>query len=269
MSYSSSGCGYGKCGGSGYFMKQSTGYAGFAYEKSMKYELSDLEKTAKYTTTSASVTAKETFPQYMSLKGNYQAHANEPDEIFLNPSRPATEIIINEDKIMPYVKEAFEKTTGKEFPTNLKIAVLSEEAFNEVHQGHKGVHSQFVQGFAINRNGRGINEVFVKQKYLDSLMLTIGHEIGHVMGFTLEDERDEEAKAFAFSMAWMKAIKENNIAGIAECINPRPATNGVHDVAFEFILDQSEKGDTAMEIFEKLCKGELSIRNKLEMVYLQ
>ncbi len=260
MSYCSQGEGYGNSS-KGY----SSGSRG--YSNPMQQYQSGLEQKVNYTKhASVEAIAKETFPGYTSLTGAYLVQSTEPEELFLNPARPVTEIIINKDKIMPYVKQAFEKTTGKEFPTNLKVVVLSEKAFNEVHQGHKGVHSQFVQGFAINRNGRGINEVFVKQNHLDSLMLTIGHEIGHVMSYTLQDERDEEAKAFAFSMAWMKTIKENNIAGIANCINPRPALNGIHDKAFEFVLEMSDKGNTSMEIFEKLSKGELSIKNKLELV---
>jgi hypothetical protein len=251
MSYCNQGCGYGNPKSS------------YCSNPVQQYH-SGLEDKVKYTK-HASVEAKTQFPQYMTLQGDYKLQKTEPEELFLHPARPVTEIIINEGKIMPYVKEAFEKTTGKDFPTNLKVVVLSEKAFNEVHQGHKGVHSQFVQGFAINRNGRGVNEVFVKQNHLDSLMLTIGHEIGHVMSGTLQDERDEEAKAFAFSMAWMKAIKENNIAGIGQCINPRPAVNGIHDKAFEFVLEMSEN-NTSMQVFEKLTKGELSIRNKLELV---
>lgn len=257
MSYCNQGCGYGSC---------SSGYSNANPMQEYARHASQLEQIAQYTKTNASIT--QTLPQYLSMQADYRLQ-NTPEEVFLNPSRPLTEIVINEDKIMPYVKEAFEKTTGKEFPSNLKVVVLSEKAFNEVHEGHKGVHSQFVQGFAINRNGRGLNEVFVKRNHLDSLMLTIGHEIGHVMSYTLEDERDEEAKAFAFSMAWMKAIKENNIAGIANSINPRPAVNGIHDKAFEFVLEMSEQGSTAMELFEKLSKGELSIRNKLELVHLR
>jgi hypothetical protein len=98
-------------------------------------------------------------------------------------------------------------------------------------------------------------------------MLTIGHEIGHVMSYTLQNERDEEAKAFAFSMAWMHAIRKNNIAGIANCVNPNPAKNGVHDIAFEFVIEQAEKDKKAMQIFEELKRGEISIGQKLEMVY--
>ncbi|MBD3362001.1 hypothetical protein GF358_04395 [Candidatus Woesearchaeota archaeon] len=269
MSYSNPGCRYGKCSGSGYFGSMNTRYSDSLYENTAKYQLSDLEKTAKYTTTHASISAQESHPQYMHLKGNYKLHSREPEELFLNPNRPVTEIVTNEDKIIPYVKETFEKTTGKTFPKNLKVVILNEKAFDEVHQGHKGVHSQFVKGFAINRNGKGLNEIFVKQNHIDSLMITIGHEIGHVMSYTLPDERDEEAKAFAFSMAWMKTIKENNIAGISSSINPRPAKNGIHDVAFEFVLEESEKGVSAMEIFKKICKGELSIQNKLELVLIE
>lgn len=261
MSYNSS-CGYGTC---------QTGYGRSAYTNPMQEyagHASQLEQIAQYTKTNASIA--EAFPQYLQLHEAYELQREMPEEIFLNPARHLTKTIQKEDEIMPYVKEAFEKTTGKEFPSDaIKIAVLSEEAFKEVHEAHNGAWSEGVQGFAINRNGKGINEIFAKRNHLDSLMLTIGHEIGHVMSFTLQDERDEEAKAFAFSMAWMKAIKENNIAGIADSINPKPAVNGVHDKAFEFVLGIAEEGSTAMEIFERLTRGELSVANRLEVVHLR
>ncbi|MBW2968703.1 hypothetical protein KY314_01130, partial [Candidatus Woesearchaeota archaeon] len=149
-----------------------------------------------------------------------------------------------------------------------KITILNEKDFRKLHENNNGIWHSGLQGFAVNRNGIGINEIFVKQNRLDSLMLTIGHEIGHIMSPTLKNTTDEEAKAFAFSLEWMRAIKDNNIAGIAECINPNPAKNGLHDKAFEFVTEMIKEGKTPMQIFKELTKGEISISKKLEVVCL-
>jgi len=279
MSYSGSGCGYG-CGSespSSMYTSQNSAYSNQeAYtnletaSQMQSYCTSMLEQMAEsYNTNSACIAAQnraETFGQsYAGMQGTYLKQADTA-EIFLNSDRPITPQIETEDEIMPFVREAFEKTTGKEFPSNaVKIAILSEEAFREVHEAHSGAWSPGVQGFAINTNGKGIQKIFAKRNNTAELMLTIGHEIGHVMTGTLSDIKDEEAKAFAFSMAWMHAIRQNNIAGIAQCINPNPAKNGVHDTAFEFVITQAERGKSAMQIYEELAKGELTIAGTTEL----
>jgi len=281
MSYSSSGCGYGGCNNSGspssMYAPQNSAYSNKeAYEnlemasKMQSYFASQLERMAdSYNTKSACMTASSNATNagqsYRGMQGTYLKQAD-PAEIFLNSERPLTQQIETEDEIMPHIKEAFEKTTGKEFPSNaVKIAILSEESFREVHEAHNGIWSPGVQGFAVNTNGRGVQKIFAKRNSTDELMLTIGHEIGHIMTGTLKDIRDEEAKAFAFSMAWMHAIRQNNIAGIAQCINPNPARNGVHDTAFEFVIEQAEHGKDAMQIYEELAKGELTIASTIEL----
>jgi len=280
MSYSGSGCGYGGCSSespSSMYASQNSAYSNQeAYSnletasQMQSYCTSMLEQMAEtYNTNSACIAAQnraEQFGQsYNGMQGTYLKQAD-PAEIFLNSERPLTQQIETEDELMPHIKEAFEKTTGKEFPSNaVKIAILSEEAFKEVHEAHNGIWSQGVQGFAVNTNGKGTQKIFAKRNNAAELMLTIGHEIGHVLTGTLQDIRDEEAKAFAFSMAWMHAIRQNNIAGIAQCINPNPAKNGVHDTAFEFVIEQAERGKSAMQIYEELAKGELTITSTTEL----
>jgi hypothetical protein len=58
----------------------------------------------------------------------------------------------------------------------------------------------------------------------------------------------------------MKAIKENNIANLATSISlSRPAINGIHNVALDFVLDQRAKGIEALDIFKELVGGRLKI----------
>ncbi|MBI4141123.1 hypothetical protein HY485_04775 [Candidatus Woesearchaeota archaeon] len=165
-------------------------------------------------------------------------------------------------------KEAFRKTTGKELPNNITIHLCTEKELRVAHERHSGFWSAGIQGFSINRGLKGISEVFVKKGLLDEVMVTLGHEIGHVISTTLNDVRDEEAKAFAFSIAWMRTIVDNNIAGLSNAINPNPAKNGIHDVGFEFVQGQLQNKMSAFDIFLQLANGVLSITKQLEQVIL-
>lgn len=177
---------------------------------------------------------------------------------FLNIHRPITPFINATSEVQSYVKQAFKAVTGEEWPENLMLHVLSEEEFLKVHGQHGGFFSEGIMGFSLNSQGKGINKIFVKQDNLDSIMLTIGHEIGHVMSKSLPNQIDEEAKAFAFSIAWIEKIIEKNIGGLSACIHPRPAINGLHNVAFNFVSKQL-KHKKPFELFKELVRGELSI----------
>lgn len=184
---------------------------------------------------------------------------------FLIPGSTAR-FVGNASEIEEYIKEAFKATTGEELPTDIRITVLNEKEFKKAHKAHLGKWHQGVQGFSLNANGKGTSEVFAKADQLDRLMLTIGHEIGHVLTHTLKNAHDEEAKAFAFSLAWMNAIRENNIAGIGSNILPNPASNGLHDTAFDFVQRIIKAGTTAWETFLQLAKGMLTIREQPIMI---
>ena len=88
---------------------------------------------------------------------------------------------------------------------------------------------------------------------MDRVMVTLGHELGHVMARRLNNSRDEEAKAFAFCIAWLRAIKKHNIANLSTCIKlGRPAENGLHNKALDFVLNLINKGIEPLEIFDDL-----------------
>lgn len=200
------------------------------------------------------------------LSGKYLSKPAEKFEFgadeFLLSNRPATIFVQDEEQsqlTMRAVKEAFKLMTKDELPRNLAIHILNEEDFRKAHS-MTGQWSEGIMGFSINRQGRGANEVFAKKDHFDRLMLTIGHEIGHVMSRTLNNQHDEEAKAFAFSLAWMQTIVKNNIAGLSQNINPMPANNGLHNVAFEFVAGMIKKGQSAIDIFTDIILGRLKVQ---------
>jgi len=165
-----------------------------------------------------------------------------------------TQFMEDEKEILPYIEEAYSEVTGKKLPLNFSLKLCDEDELKLAFKFFKGKWQNGIQGFCINRK-QGTSRVFVMKDELAKVMLTIGHEIGHLQTATLRGI-EEEAKAYAFSLEWMKKIKEKNIAGLSNVfVNERPAENGLHNVAFEFVLNKMKSGMKAMEIFDRLING--------------
>jgi hypothetical protein len=218
------------------------------YDFSEKYE--DNKKDDSVMNTSAGIGSS-----YIIGQNNFNPLS------FLNPERPKARFIIDIDELLPIVSEAFEVLIEESFPDNISIFVCDEDKMKKVHEKNGGVWLNSIQGFSINRNGKGVNEIFIKKDELDSMMLTIGHEIGHVMTNCLKNSVDEEAKAFAFSLAWINVIREYNIGDLAPNISPNPAKNGLHDKAFNFVVSYINKGIPALEVFRKISIGDIKFKN--------
>jgi len=181
-------------------------------------------------------------------------------DLFLRQNREISQFIGKAEEIQEFIEEAFLKTTGFSLPTDIVINVLDSERFNNLHFLISRNNSDHVLGFAINRTGTGMpSEIFIRSDSLDRVLLVAGHEIGHVMNLSINNIIDEEAKAFAFTIAWMETIKEHDIAGIGKNIKlEAPASNGVHNVALEFVLDSIEKGISSMNLFNDISLGRTS-----------
>ncbi len=195
-------------------------------------------------------------PQYaMPEKPHFSSNEN-----FLVENRPQTPIISNMGDVKEVIEMTFEKITGQEFPEDsIKIAVCDEQTFRDIHNSTGGAWSPGIMGFSFNKYGKGTSEIYVKQDHLDSLLLTVGHELGHVLGPTLPNGQDEEAKAHAFSLAWIETIRENNIGGLQPNIMPNPARNGLHDVAFDYVKYLLQTGASSFDVFKTLAHGLTSI----------
>jgi len=189
---------------------------------------------------------------------NHTPHEYFSADTFLKPGS-TSRFVGDAAEIKDDIEAAFKATTGDELPKDIIITVLNDKEFSKAQLAHEGNVHENVLGFSLNSNGRSINQVFVRANPLDKLMLTIGHEIGHVLTQTLADAHDEEAKAFAFSIAWMDSIRENNIAGIGSHIMPNPAENGLHDRAFAFVQWLIDRGTRAWEAFLQLARGEITV----------
>ena len=180
----------------------------------------------------------------------------QPD-LFLQPGKEGT-FVGEASQIREFLVSAFEKLMQQSFPHDIKISVLEEKKFRKLAP-HPGT-----LGLAINRSKLNLlSEIFVLQGSLGRVLLTIGHELGHVLTPTLDSAQDEEAKAYAFSLEWMRIIKENNIANLREAIVfDTPAQNGLHNVAFDFVSKLIKEGKRAWYVYVGLVKNVLSIAEK-------
>ena len=179
-----------------------------------------------------------------AVNSSYVSH---PD-VFVKQHCPVR-FVDSDDKVQELVQETFSKLTGREL-SNISIKICDEKEMQRLHPNwHSGI-----LGFSLNL-GVG-NMVFVKKESIERLLITIGHEIGHVVSPMLSDSILEEAKAFAFEFAWVKAIKEHDIGGLANCLRPGfPAENGLHDKAFGFVLRNIRNGQEPFELHNNICKG--------------
>lgn len=206
-----------------------------------------------------------------SSQATYAPSSQRPQETYVTPSMPAaseevvffepqsfvtkhTQFVGKTEEVQEYVKEAYEKLTKKKLPENIAITLCSSAELKHAHNFFDGTWSEGIQGFCINRQ-EGVSYIFVKEDELAKVMLTIGHELGHLQSATLGGV-EEEAKAFAFSMAWMDTLQEHNIANLRGVfVTQNPARNGLHNVAFTFVIDKLKEGMKALEVFTKLIEG--------------
>ncbi len=181
--------------------------------------------------------------------------------MLLRPDRPAAPFVGAASAVQTYVQELFFHVTGQKMGSDVTIEIVSKEELQRVHEELNGTWSDGILGFCINKKGRGQSVIMVREGALDSVLLTIGHEIGHSRSTPLQSKLDEEAKAFAFQMAWACAIVEHDVAGLAQSIelDPRPAKNGLHDVACLFVERERRKGLKEIDIFNHIIRGELRV----------
>jgi hypothetical protein len=240
-----------------YFSQQTAGYSGLArlvYSIPTTYNLAptysaNFESPLEQISVPSIETIADSF--YSSYKNQDYIEHKTPEpfvpETFLRSNRNFQPSIGKITEILHYVEEAFQKTTGFELPRDISINLLDKKEFDKFNPNPN------VMGFALNKNGTMYSsEIFIRSGELDKVLLVIGHELGHVMSLSLPDIVNEEAKAFAFTLAWIKTISDNNIAGLAN--------SGVHNVALNFVLEKSQEGMNAMNLFAELSLGRLFLK---------
>ncbi len=193
--------------------------------------------------------APDTFIQLFSPQPEYHF---QPD-LFLKPGKEGR-FVGKAEEIREDIEKAFELLAGEPFPDDIKLSVLPAEEFRKL-----APHPSTV-GISFNRRNYGLlSEIFVLNDSLGRVMLTIGHEIGHVLTPPLAEKLNEEAKAYAFSLRWMEIIRKHDIAGLAGAlVTETPAENGLHDIAFSFVRGLLKEGKSAGDIHYGLVRGTMA-----------
>lgn len=215
---------------------------------------------ASYGADPHAIRAKENSFDLMSVQSNSLTHVEtnfQPSE-FVKPKAGGI-FVAGAEEIQDEIQEAFEKLMGEEFPSDIKISILPVKKFRKL------CSNPGVVGISYNRRQLGlISEIFVLEGSLASVMLTIGHEIGHVLTPTLSDPALEEAKAYAFSFAWMDIINEFNIAGLANAfVSTLPAINGVHDKGYNLVKKMLVLGEQAYDTYRRIVLSKVNFNLNL------
>ena len=176
-----------------------------------------------------------------------------PDN-FLKPGKEGI-FVGKAEEVKEFIEETFEKIFDKPFPNNIKMSILNQEEFGKI------APSPGTIGLSLNRGQEGLlSEIFILNDTLGRVMLTIGHELGHVLTKTLQSQHDEEAKAYAFSLLWMKVIQKHDIANLGDAIIAEcPAENGLHNLSFTFVHNLLDQGKEAEEIYEEIISQNLTL----------
>tara|TARA_Y100000310_G_C20673723_1_gene811685 strand:+ start:1115 stop:2032 length:918 start_codon:yes stop_codon:yes gene_type:complete len=224
-------------------------YGGFAIG-SLKYQ--NINQNLSNLNYNRSLNSNRVIDGFVS---NINQNYNFAPDNFLKPNRISQKFIGQAEEIKDEIEETFRLISGLEFPDDIRIQICDRKEVK------KFSGNPSVVGLSINRKEAGlISDIFILNDELDKVMLTIGHELGHVLSRSLIDKRDEEAKAFAYSFAWMKAIKENNIAGLGRnIVFDNPAQNGIHDLAFGFVWQKIREGKNALELYWQIVKKLISV----------
>jgi len=228
-----------------------SGYS-FVPPRNYSFDFSSNAPSFSYSSSSSPVSYRSSTLDY-SLFQSQQNYDFLPDN-FLKPGKLGM-FVGKAEEIREFVEEAFELMFHEAFPKDIKVSVLNDQEFHKLAP-HPGTI-----GLSINRRKDGlISEIFVKNDFLARVLLTFGHELGHVLTSTLDTAQDEEAKAYAFSLAWMKIIKAHNIAGLKEIIiMETPADNGLHNVAFFFVEKQARGGKSWWDVYQELVERRLNV----------
>lgn len=109
---------------------------------------------------------------------------------------------------------------------------------------------------------------FIRKRDLAYTISTVGHEIGHMIDFDLQENSTpltEEARAYAFEYAWCRMIQGHDIGKLGEVIMetaliyPVKEECPLHNSAVEFADKQIKNGVDPLNLFWKLTTGDLKL----------
>lgn len=189
------------------------------------------------------------------------------------------EVIIDSNRIGPYVKEVYDNLLGVDsrleswsnphgisLGRKIIIAICSSEKFEATYSSICGDMPQnSLLGFVWRSNTAGHGSIYIRRSYFPTVMKVIGHEIGHLLGSCLSDPRLEEAKAYAFETAWTDEICDKNTGNLRSRIQMNlfsPRLQDPHKTAINFVFKKIQAGVRALDLFRDISKGKVRIEEE-------
>jgi hypothetical protein len=185
----------------------------------------------------------------------------EIETLFLSRNATPCVFLGASSDVILQINQILKLLTGSGLPYNIRIEFCNAEKMSEAYKKwSKQVWTPIVRGFCVPGHNKLI---YVLHDSLLNMMLTLGHEIGHILTAPRQNRITEEAKAYSFEIMWLSRMKDNNILELGHIIDlsrlGTPAANGIHDVAFRWVNSFLMDGKTAFEIYKDITDGEIVI----------
>lgn len=201
------------------------------------------------------------YPQHSTPQSTYTATSYYSTPIveeqplhFLNRSRRVPSFVDDAHELEESIRTTFQLTMHEELPHDIIISVAPRD---RLLREHLSFLNPGVMGISYHETRR----IFVAAGPIDEVLLTIGHEIGHVLTEPAATPQQEEAKAFAFEAAWAETLWQHDIQGLRESINSKsflPAKNGIHDVGKAIVVEKTREL-TPMQTFMQLSGRDVTV----------
>lgn len=183
-------------------------------------------------------------------------------------------------KVLPVLRDTFkalgftdtlrvhrERKNVASFRDN-EISVVTNLEYDRVYPQHNDdnpIASNAYCVFPEHNSGTGL--AFIREGFIERVVVSSLHEFGHLLGNPLDNNANEEAKAYAFVSAGAKLIKDRDIGGLRNKIMPivdrKPSAkhSPEHYSAYEFVANLVKKGMDPLDLYEMLCNRSLSVND--------
>ncbi len=180
---------------------------------------------------------------------------------FIDVRRDDSPANVNHGEIIAHIEEIFLAVTGEDIPGDIEVNILDEMRFDRYSERLNLSPNKNIKGFAMHSMDICTpRKVFLREGTLAEVLTVAGHEIGHVIAERKSNVHDEEAKAIAFEYAWVKTIREFDMASIGHIVRNFPlARNGVHDIAQMFIENKMRYGENPLDLFDEIVADDITV----------
>lgn len=199
---------------------------------------------------------------YDEQHAEQEVPAQDMSILVLRPAAAPTQFTGMIDELISDVQQLVKSIISSPLPYDLSITLCRGEEFKKHYEARaeKNRWHQGIRGFSLHGAPK---EIFVLRDTLEQTLLTLGHEIGHILTPPAVNALTEEAKAYAFEILFLEAMQRRNTKGIKDRIDlsalGTPAANGVHNVALQWVNSFLMDGRSAKDIYDGIIHGDIII----------